>query len=297
MHGGRDLAKIFAAARGNASLSDDAEGALPRMLAEGRAAWPDLVVPAEAYVRYVAERAPSGPASRLSDLHAADLYLACACAAGDDKAIAALERHHLGDLVSVLARCGVEYTIADEAVQAIRRRLFVADDGKRTKIAEYGGRGPLGGWLHVAATRTAQNLRRDEATRAAVHEAVPPASLPAIDPELSVIQRRYGNTFSSAFRDAFDALTPEERSVMRLFFVDGLNLDRIGDALGLSRATVGRRMIRARERLLEETLRLLGDRLRATPTELESLLAVVRSKLEISLAALLEPLRAPVSIR
>ena len=38
-----------------------------------------------------------------------------------------------------------------------------------------------------------------------------------------------------------------------------------------------------------ETLRLLGERMQATPTELESLLAVVRSKLEVSLAALLGP--------
>jgi RNA polymerase sigma-70 factor (ECF subfamily) len=77
--------------------------------------------------------------------------------------------------------------------------------------------------------------------------------------------------------------------------VDGLNLERIGVALGLSRATVGRRMIAARERLLAETLRLLGDRIQATPSEVKSLLGVLRSKIEVSLGALLDDPRAPPS--
>jgi hypothetical protein len=45
-------------------------------------------------------------------------------------------------------------------------------------------------------------------------------------------------------------------------------------------------MIAGRAQVLEETLRLLGERLPATPTELESLLGIVRSKLDVSLGAL-----------
>jgi hypothetical protein len=52
-------------------------------------------------------------------------------------------------------------------------------------------------------------------------------------------------------------------------------------------------MITARARLHEETLRLLGESLRVTPAELESLLAVVRSKLDVSLGALLGPAPRP----
>jgi RNA polymerase sigma-70 factor (ECF subfamily) len=244
----------------------------------------------EAYVRYVADRVPGGEGGRLEDLHAADVYLACACAAGDAQAIAALDRGYLSEVLAVLGRSGVERAAADEAVQRLRERLFVATDARRAKIADYSGRGPLAGWLRVAATRAAKDLRRDEATRAAVaRDAGPPSSLPSVDPELATIQRRYGEAFNQAFRAAFGSLTAEERSVLRFYFVDGLNLDRIGGALGLSRATVGRRMVTARERLLAETLRPLGESLRATPAELESLLAIVRSRLEVSLGALIGP--------
>jgi RNA polymerase sigma-70 factor (ECF subfamily) len=267
------------------------ERVLREMLAVARAAWPAIVVSDEAYVRHVAERASKGEGARPQDLHAADVYLACACAAGDPQAIAALDRAFFPEVLAVLARSGVPRAVADEAVQRLRERLFVAADGKRAKIADYSGRGPLAGWLRVAATRAAKDLRRDEATRAAAtgRDAGPPASIPSVDPELAVIQRRYGDAFNRAFRDAFASLTAEERSVLRLHFVDGLNIDRIGGALGLSRATVGRRMIGARARLHAETLRLLGASLRATPAELESLLAVVRSKLDVSLGGLLGP--------
>jgi RNA polymerase sigma-70 factor (ECF subfamily) len=287
------LAGVFRACRQGRQVEDDLERSLERMLADARAAWPGIAVTDEAYVRYVAERAPTAEGARLEDLHAADVYLACACAGGDAQAIAALDRGYLPEVLAILGRCGIERAVADEAVQKLRERLFVAADGKRAKIADYSGRGPLAGWLRVAATRAAKDLRRDEATRAAVtREAGPPSSMPGLDPELATIQRRYGDAFNRAFRDAFGALTSEERAVLRFYFVDGLNIERIGGALGLSRATVGRRMITARERLLAETLRLLGECLQATPTELESLLAIVRSKLEVSLGALIGP--APV---
>jgi hypothetical protein len=46
-------------------------------------------------------------------------------------------------------------------------------------------------------------------------------------------------------------------------------------------------MVSGREKVLEETLRLLGERIQASPAELRSLLGAVRSKLDVSLGALL----------
>jgi RNA polymerase sigma-70 factor (ECF subfamily) len=280
------LATILAECWPDAPLDESIEPTVEAMLARGRDGWPGIVVGAAEYVRFVCARAPGGQLHRLSELHASDLYLTCACACGDEQAIASLDRDFLRGLVPALSRGGVKRENAEEAVQSLRERLFVAT-GRPAKITEYSGRGALGGWLRVAATRLALNLRRDEAARTAVSAAAaPPSPLPLLDPEIAMIQRRYGEAFNLAFHDAFGSLTAEQRSVLRLHFVDGLNLERIAIALGLSRATIGRRMIGARERLLDEVLRRLGERLHATPTELASLLAVVRSKLDVSLGAL-----------
>ena len=234
----------------------------------------------EAFVQYLAARVP---AAQIAEAHTDDLYLACACASGDARAIEIFHRRHLAHLAEALAKSGLEPEIADEGAQTLRAQLFVAAKGERPLIEGYSGRGAVAGWLRVAAMRAASKVRRGEARRARVAmNAAAAAGLPAVDPELSAIRRRYGDASNDAFRDAFGRLTSEERTLLRLRFVDGLNIERIGVVLGLSRATVGRRMIAARERLLEEAMRALGERIQATPTEVRSLLGFLRSQLEIS---------------
>ena len=162
--------------------------------------------------------------------------------------------------------------------QLIRERLFVEG-----KITGYSGRGPLAAWLRVVTLRVASDLRSRERPHAEIAD-VPGT---AIDPELGIIQRRYGGAFRTALRDALAGLDAEERSLLRLHYLDGLNIERIGVVFQVSRATIGRRMIAVRERIIEDTYRLLRERLKITPGELESLLRVVRSDLAISLSGVL----------
>jgi RNA polymerase sigma-70 factor, ECF subfamily len=289
------LAAEFLAARASTGADlavdppdrDALEASLARLLAEGRAAWKSAAIEPATFVRYLAERAPGSSPAHLDRLQGADLYLACACAGGDAASVAAFDRHYLAPLPQVLARKGLALDLADEVVQSLRERLFVGAAGSRAKIVDYDGRGSLAGWVRVAAVRAASNARRDEGTRATIAGgAASPASMTVIDPELALVKRRYGEAFQAALDDAFASLSGEERNVLRLYFMDGLNLDAIARVLGLSRATVGRRMISGRAQVLEETLRLLGERLPASPTELQSLLGIVRSKLDVSLGAL-----------
>ena len=168
------------------------------------------------------------------------------------------------------------------ARQQLRERLFVEG-----KITQYSGRGALTSWLRVVTVRAASNLRRQDRPHADIDEVVLGT---AIDPELDVIRRRYGDTFRTALRDAIAGLDADDRNLIRLHYIDGLNIERIAVVFRVSRATIGRRMIAVRERILGETNRLLRERLNATPSELDSLLRVVRSHLGMSLSdALREP--------
>jgi RNA polymerase sigma-70 factor (ECF subfamily) len=284
----RPFATAFASVRPEVTADDALEHTLARMLAEGREAWPALQVKDTEFARYVAARTPVGGHARLAELHAADLFLACACASSDPRAVEALERRYLSELPALLEKGGVPHADAEDATQALRASLFTAPEGARPpKILEYSGRGSLGAWLRVAGTRRASNTRRTDARAARRATEDAPIGLSAVDPELMAVRRRYGPAFNAAIREGFAALSAEERNVLRLYFVDGLNIERIGVALGLSRATVGRRMIAARTRVLDTTLRVLGERLGATTTEVESILGVVRSTLELSLGGLI----------
>jgi RNA polymerase sigma-70 factor (ECF subfamily) len=254
---------------------------LRAMFDEGRRAWPDVDLDPGAFERYVRERA--GPESDASGLRATDLYLACACAQGDERALAAFDKRWLVEVPAFLARTHPSPRFVEDVRQQLRERLFV-----ERKIEQYTGRGTFGSWLRVVTLRVASNLRRQDRPHAELDSAVP---APALDPELGVIQRRYGAAFRDALRDAFAGLEADERSLLRLFYLDGLNLERIAIVFHVSRATTGRRMAAARERLVTDTYRLLRERLNATSEELESLLRVVRSNLEVSLSALLREAR------
>ena len=160
-------------------------------------------------------------------------------------------------------------------------------DAAGPRIAEYGGRGALAKWLRVAALRELMSLRRVDSARDRRHAQGPPPAVTGADPELAIIRGKYAREFNAALRAAFDALSAQHRHALRLQFLDGLNLADAARALGVSRATAGRTVLAAREELFAQTARLLRARLHVDDQELESLLRVVRSRLEVSLRSVL----------
>jgi RNA polymerase sigma-70 factor (ECF subfamily) len=253
--------------------------AVERALAEARAAWPDVDVPPEIFASYLAARADGADASKV---HAADLYLACACARGDARAIAAFDRVYLAPVEGIVRSVGAEHLAADLA-QTVRARLLGDEQGRR-RIEDYRGTGTLAGWIRIMSVRLASNARRHERARTRAERTPGALAPPTIEDE--VLRARYGDAFNAAFRDAFRALDAEDRLVLRLHFVEAMTFDQIAAALEFSRATVGRRLLGARTRLREETLRALEGSLAATRAEIESVLAALASHLDVSFSAL-----------
>jgi RNA polymerase sigma-70 factor (ECF subfamily) len=279
------LARAFCIARSAGETSVALEVALAEAVESGRRAWPGIRVEQSTFVRHLADVVPreAEPAPWIMTLHAADLFLACGCAEGDAHAIAAFEQHHLSAVAAVLARAGTAGDLANEVQQTVRVRLLVATGAERPKIHEYGGRGSLAKWLRVVILRTATSLGRSDRARAKRHAEGPPPALAVVDAELAMIRGRYESDFNAALREAFGTLSPAHRNVLRLHFIDGLTLPEVGRAVNASRATAARMILAAREHLYDEVARLLHARLGVDARELESLLAVVRSGLEVSL--------------
>jgi RNA polymerase sigma-70 factor (ECF subfamily) len=93
--------------------------------------------------------------------------------------------------------------------------------------------------------------------------------------------------FREVLEQAVSALPAEQRTALRMHFVEGLTGDEIGERLGISRATVVRWLSTAKSFLLRETKRLVVGRLRLSPAEAESFIAGARSRLDLSLSVLL----------
>lgn len=266
-------------------LADDVAAAL---IARARAAWPEIDgVDAAAFVAHV-ERSiadASDAAEALDDLHVDDLWLAFAAGHGDARAIAAIDRQ-IGPVVeAALARMKPKVS-PDDVAQLLREKLFVAKDEHGPKVLDYSGRGPLGGWIRIAAVRLAlSGARRGDAAGATpvTRETLVAAPTAAPDPEMEHLRRRYASDFKQAFEEALAALSPEERNVLRLSVVDGLSIDEIGTVFGIHRATAARRIASARDAVQDRTRAILLERLGVRDAELESIAAYVRSHLDLSL--------------
>lgn len=283
------LARAFLAQRatpGTTLAGEELEAALARLVSAARAEHPEVRLSPEAFVAHLAERLPArGVREALSRLHAADLWLACACSQGDGRALAIFEERFLPEVDRAVQRGAGG--LSDEVRQRVRERLLVAEDGP-PRIARYEGRGPLKAWVRVSASRALSNLKREERREVPVDdpEAAGPSFRPA-DPELSFLKARYRGEFKQAMKEAAGSLTPRQRTLLKLCFVDGQSYADVARLHRVNRSTVMRWVDDATARLLEETRRILGARLAVSRGELESLLAVVRSQLSVSLPGVL----------
>jgi len=284
------MAHVDGAARASLAEVVDLEARLGRMLAACRAAWPALRVADESFLRHVARHLQAGTANALDGLHATDLYLALACAEGDIAALAELDRVFAREISASLSRMVPSGAQRDDIAQIVREKLLVST-GERPKIADYSGRGPLTGWLRVAAVRTAVSIaRRKEpaAGGALANESLldVPASLG--DPELDHIRTRYKDDFKAAFQEALSSLSAQDRNILRLNLVDGLNIEQIGAIYRVHRATVARWIARSRDTVRDETRRILAARLHLEDREFDSLVGILQSQLDVSIHRILQ---------
>lgn len=267
----------------------DLEALLRGHLEAGQTAWPSVPLPPEAFMRHLARHLPPDDtlAQALHQLHAADLYLACACAAGDAQALLAFEQHVLKKVPSRLGQLSA--STVDEVLQVLRQRLLMSASGTAPKIADYAGRGPLAGWVRISAVRVAGELASQEGRQELFGE--PPESLERMlspeDPERGLARADSRQALTESLQAALARLTERERALLRMHHIHGLTMDRLATMYGEPRSSVARRVVQARERLLKLTRLELSSRLKLEDRELESLLGWVGSRLDVSLHRLM----------
>lgn len=265
---------------------------LAEVLAAARRAWPDIQVDDAEFMRYLATRAAE--MAGLRALRTQDLYICCACVKGVPRALAVLERRFFPELDQALQRARVQRSLRDDALQLLRLRLFMPDGQGRLRIADYSGRGALLSWLRVAAVRIALDLQRSQRSqRSQLHvQAEDSAELLEMlplspDPDFVFLKNTYRGPCRESLQTALRGLPDQERTLLYLKFVDGLNIDQIGAFYKVHRATAARWLVHARELLLQETKHLLAKQLQLSPGDAETLMRQVQSQLLSDLHLLL----------
>jgi RNA polymerase sigma-70 factor (ECF subfamily) len=261
------------------------EVALAEIVRAAREAWPRISLAEAVFAAHVDERLPREKADRaraIERLHAADLFLACACSKGDREAWRELDRIHLSRIGEFVARIDRSPAFADDIRQRLAEKLLGSEDGGPGKLALYTGRGPLGAWIRVAAVREAQNARRG--TKMSVDADDVPLIAPDQDPEIQLFKKKYAREFKEAFQGVLATLSADERNVLRLHYLDGLTIEEVGTSYRVSRATAARWIADAKGKITARVEHSLRGRLggKGAPRA-ESILAFVKSQLDLSL--------------
>lgn len=241
--------------------------------------WPEVVVPPDVFREHLRQL---GADTDAVTRHGPDLYFACACARTDPAALKLFERRILPSLDRYLRRCGIDGAALDDARQKIRVRLF---SEPQPRIAAYAGRGSLLGWLRVVATRVALDMvdaSDTERTRRGDHEALGRLVAGSGDPELGATKSRLRASFQAALDEGLAGLSPRAKTVLRLHYVDGLNIDAIAAVYHVHRATVARWLVAIRSAVLTNLRERLSLTVRPTSSDFRSLAAALRDELHIS---------------
>jgi RNA polymerase sigma-70 factor (ECF subfamily) len=272
-----------AASRAKAAL----ETSLSSAFAGGAEAWPGVSLEASRFVEYLAERIPADAEdvlSALDALHASDLYLACACSSGARRAIESFEARYAVDVDAVVVRVTGSKRGRDEVLSRLRQKLFVGGGSAHPAIGQYSGRSALRTWLNVALVRLTLNVAAGANRELPVEDEILEA-LPAegADPELEHFKRLYAAEFRAALAEAIAGLATRERNLLRHGFADGLTIDQIGALYGAHRSTAARWVRGAQQKLLTRLRRALVTRLGVSETELQSIVRLIESRIDVSL--------------
>jgi RNA polymerase sigma-70 factor, ECF subfamily len=259
----------------------DVEAAIADALRRCRAAWPTIAVPATFAATLSAE------AAELATLHVTDLYLAHACVAGSSEAIAAFEQTYGAVIDDAVRALGLEEPAIADVAQEVRTHLLVAPPGGQPKLAAYPGRSTLHNWVRTLAARRAASAshRPVDVVDDGELDARVLADLP--NAEQQHFRATYRMELKQAFESALATLTPQQRNLLRHRYVDELTVEAIGALYGVHKATASRWIDEARGSLAKRTRNAFVQRTRVTPSELQSIVHLLESHVELSLRRVL----------
>jgi RNA polymerase sigma-70 factor (ECF subfamily) len=241
------------------------------LLARGAAAWPALTVDEDRFL---------AAARDVEEVAVEDLYLAQACALGAPAALAAFATMCDGPVSASLAQMGLARDVVDEVMQQMRAKLFAPP----ARIATYSGRASLRSWVRTVATRIAVDRARVQTPVMTEPEALERVPDLQADPELAHFRARYQDELKVAFHAALATLDVRQRNLLRHHFVDGLTVEAIGALYGVHKTTAFRWIEAARTALTKRTRTGFQHRVQALPSELESILRLLQSHIDLSLS-------------
>ncbi len=186
---------------------------------------------------------PGDADSLLSQIQADDLFMAIACANGNERAWWEFDHQHRSYLERVARHLAKTEVDAQEVIDQVYVELYgtkIVDGERVSKFSTYSGRGSLRGWLRTVIWHSLVDLHRashdevslDEMTEnvgegmahASFADAAPGGEDEMID---HLSRERYRKATVSALESAFSSLEDHEKLLLLFYHVENLKLREI----------------------------------------------------------------------
>ena len=182
-------------------------------------------------------------------------------------------------MVPNLRALGLTGAELDEVVQILRVALLVGAPGGEPKLAQYSGRGELGGFVRTVAVRLALDRKRARQP-VALGDLARRLITPLSDPDVDYQKELYTARFAEALEAAWTRLPAAERLLLRYHLLDLAVIYRI------HRSTAARRCVSARQRLVAGTRAELGRAVGVSTRTVDSILRLIATRLDARLGPL-----------
>jgi RNA polymerase sigma-70 factor len=220
--------------------------------------------------------------------HVESLFLCSACARGDAGALRTLDERYFPYLRGVIAKVEAGAEFVERSLEATRRLLL---DAPQPKIASYTGNGRFVAWLRIIAHRVALTHKRTEQSAARPDSSLDELWSEATRQVSGAKARRadHARVFERCVRDVLQMLPSVDRTLIRLYYLEGSDVDALGRMYGKDRATAALWLKRCRERMQEQLKqRITAEFAELSPGELASLARFVQLEIDLSVSVLLE---------
>jgi RNA polymerase sigma-70 factor (ECF subfamily) len=290
------LANVAPRLRSLLGSHKDLEQQLHQVLQEAQERWPSVHCDSKTFIEYLAERSPEdAPESFFfHQMKTGDLFLACACARGETHAAEIFQETFSSDIDAALAQFKQDREFAREIKQQLMQKVLVGDETHSPTISQYLGVGDLRNWMRITVIRLAYDALKQQKRESHLdEEALVCIAAQQDGQEMQVIKKLYRQQFKSAFAAAFETLSAKERNLLRYQVLEELNFDQIGRIYHVNRSTICRWIAKIREKLLTRTRQQLAQTIKGGESELDSIVNLVQSQLDLSLHRLFGADRRP----
>ncbi len=224
----------------------------------------------------------------VTNLHAADLYLATACGYNIEAAWSRFwssYRDYVHDLLRYLCAHG---PAQPEIIDGVLVDLFLPNRFGQSRISSYDGRSSLATWLRVIViNRLINETRRRKYEQCASDggpELVDANAMRRV--EASFVVRRYSGVIAAALKGACESLTRKEQLLLLWPFDQCQPLAEIGQTLGIHQSNVSRALDRVTRKLRFRFFAVLSKRHRLTSDSVKECLSVLLENASHSISLL-----------